>query len=69
MYLRSVVSWLPLLLGLPNPANHDPPLRMMVGTTASVSTFVTVVGQPKTPTFAGNGGFKRGLPVLPVTNE
>ena len=59
-------SELPLLLGLPNPANHDPPLRMMVGTTASVSTFVTVVGHPNTPTLAGNGGFKRGFPVLPV---
>ena len=42
---------------------------MMVGTTASVSTFVTVVGQPKTPTFAGNGGFRRGFPVLPVTDK
>ena len=56
---------LPLLLGLPNPANQDAPLRMIVGTTAIVSTLVTVVGQPNTPTFAGNGGFKRGLPVLP----
>jgi hypothetical protein len=29
----------------------------MVGATATVSTLVTVVGQPNTPTSAGNGGF------------
>jgi hypothetical protein len=34
----------------------------MVGATAMVSTLVTVVGQPKTPTLAGKGGFRRGLP-------
>ena len=30
---------------------------MMVGATATVSTLVTVVGHPNTPTSAGNGGF------------
>ena len=34
----------------------------MSGATATVSTLVTVVGQPNTPTSAGNGGFNRGLP-------
>ena len=34
----------------------------IVGATATVSTLVTVVGQPKTPTSAGKGGFRRGLP-------
>lgn len=34
----------------------------MVGDTAMVSTLVTVVGQPNTPTLAGKGGFRRGLP-------
>lgn len=34
----------------------------MVGETAIVSTLVTVVGQPNTPTLAGKGGFRRGLP-------
>ena len=29
----------------------------MSGATATVSTLVTVVGHPKTPTSAGNGGF------------
>jgi len=35
------------------------------GATATVSTLATVVGQPKTPTSAGKGGFKRGFPCLP----
>ena len=37
----------------------------MVGDTATVSTLVTVEGQPYRPTFAGKGGFSRGLPCLP----
>merc|ERR550519_1923651 len=49
----------------PIPANQSPPLLQMVGATATVSTLVTVVGQPKTPTSAGNGGFRRGLPCFP----
>ena len=39
--------------------------RIMVGHTATVSTFVTVVGQPYSPAFAGNGGFRRGIPYFP----
>merc|ERR1719370_466055 len=49
----------------PIPANQSPPLLQMVGATATVSTLVTVVGQPKTPTSAGNGGFRRGFPCFP----
>merc|ERR1719430_904836 len=49
----------------PMPANQSPPLLQMVGATATVSTLVTVVGQPKTPTSAGNGGFRRGFPCFP----
>ena len=43
----------PRLLGLPKLENHDAPRLKIVGDTAMVSTFVTVVGHPKTPTFAG----------------
>lgn len=39
------------------------------GATATVSTFVTVVGQPKTPISAGNGGFNRGFPCLPSSDS
>ena len=44
---------------------HDPPRRKIVGATAIDSTLFTVVGQPQTPTLAGNGGFRRGCPFLP----
>merc|ERR1719336_1227946 len=50
-------SLVPEFLGLPNCANQVPPLLQMSGATATVSTLVTVVGQPNTPTSAGNGGF------------
>merc|ERR1712013_955679 len=55
----------PALFFRPNELNQLAPLRMIVGTTATVSTFVTVVGQPYNPAFAGNGGFILGRPGLP----
>jgi len=55
----------PLLLGLPNEENHEAPLLIIVGQTATVYTFVTVVGQLKTPELAGNGGFSLGFPGFP----
>merc|ERR1719515_526320 len=58
-------SLVPLFLARPMPANQSPPLLQIVGATATVSTLVTVVGQPNTPTSAGNGGFSLGLPCLP----
>ena len=58
-------NFVPLLFGLPNDANHDPPLRMIDGTTATVSTLVTVVGQLNTPLLAGKGGFSLGFPGFP----
>merc|ERR1719422_1758945 len=50
-------SLVPLFLARPMPANQSPPRLQMVGATATVSTLVTVVGHPNTPTSAGNGGF------------
>jgi hypothetical protein len=58
-------SLVPELFFLPKDANQSPPLRIMVGHRATVSTLVTVDGHPHSPALAGNGGFKRGLPVLP----
>lgn len=55
----------PRLFGLPNEANQAPVLLMIVGQTATVSTFVTVVGQLNTPLLAGNGGFSLGFPGFP----
>ena len=37
----------------------------MAGTTAIVSTFETVVGQPYKPTLAGKGGLSLGWPFFP----
>ena len=50
----------PVLFFLPSFENHSGPLLRIVGTTAIVSTLLTVVGLPKTPTFAGKGGFNLG---------
>ncbi len=58
-------SLVPELRSRPNPANQGPPRRQIDGATATVSTLVTVVGQPKRPMSAGNGGLRRGLPCLP----
>ena len=55
----------PLLFGLPNEENQSPPRLIIVGQTETVSTFVTVVGQPYRPALAGNGGFIRGFPGFP----
>ena len=63
MYLNfKNMSYSPEFLGLPKERNHSPPRRQISGATATVSTFVTVVGHPNTPTLAGNGGFRRGFP-------
>ena len=59
----------PALFLRPNWENHSGPLRRIVGATATVSTFVTVEGQPYRPTLAGNGGFRRGLPCLPSSDS
>lgn len=59
----------PLLFGLPNDANQFAPLLKIVGQTETVSTFVTVVGQPHKPAFAGKGGFNLGLPGLPSSDS
>ena len=60
-------SFVPVLLGLERDIAlcHAAPCVMMCGTTASVSTLLIVVGIPKTPKAAGNGGLMRGLPRLP----
>merc|ERR1740137_379531 len=49
LMLKSLV---PLFLWRPKPRNQSPPRLQIVGATATVSTLVTVVGQPNTPTSA-----------------
>lgn len=55
-------SLVPALFLRPKEENHSGPRLRMVGDTATVSTLVTVEGQPYRPTLAGNGGLRRGLP-------
>ena len=54
-----------MLFSFPNPANQEAPLFKIAGTTAIVSTFETVVGQPYKPTLAGKGGLSLGWPFFP----
>lgn len=62
-------TFVPEFLSLPKLANHLPPLRAIVGATATVSTFATVEGHPKSPTSAGNGGLSRGFPCFPSSDS
>jgi hypothetical protein len=54
-----VEPWVPIA------ANASPPSSSTSGTLASVSTLLTVVGRPNSPTWTGNGGLLRGSPRLP----
>ena len=58
-------SFVPALFLRPKDENQPAPRRKMVGATATVSTFVTVVGHPYSPTPAGNGGLSLGFPCFP----
>ena len=64
-----VFTLVPEFLSLQNEANQTPPRRQIVGATATVSTFVTVVGHPNKPMSAGKGGLRRGLPCLPSSDS
>ena len=55
----------PAFFGLPNELNQLAPRLVIVGTTDTVSTFVTVVGQPYSLALAGSGGFNIERPGLP----
>ena len=57
--------FVPVLFSLPRALNQEAPLLKIVGATAIVSTFVTVVGHPYNPAAAGKGGFNLGCPFLP----
>merc|ERR1712027_209902 len=58
-------SLVPVFRSRPKLENQPGPRRQMVGETATDSTLLTVVGHPKRPTAAGNGGLTRGFPCLP----
>src|SRR5215470_10839737 len=54
---------------VPSPANHAAPCWMIGGTQQSVSTLLTMVGCPKAPLMAGNGGLILGQPFLPSSDD
>jgi hypothetical protein len=62
-------SLVPAFFGLPKDSNQEAPLLRIVGHTATVSTLVTVVGQPYTPALAGNGGLSLGRPGFPSSDS
>ena len=57
--------FVPVFFGLPILENQSDPFLNIVGTTAIVSTLLTIVGQPYNPINAGKGGFNLGCPFLP----
>src|SRR5690554_7532182 len=64
----SLVPWSPLS-GRAREVYHSTPLPTMAGTLHRVSTLLTQVGLPQTPTLAGKGGLARGLALLPRSEE
>src|SRR4051812_30770236 len=58
-------NFVPEFFGRPKETNQLALRRSIVGTTAIVSTLLTVVGHPNTPILAGKGGLSLGLPDLP----
>ena len=55
----------PVFFVLPNDVNQLEPFLKIVGTTETVSTLLTIVGQTYNQTNAGKGGFSLGRPLLP----
>ena len=55
----------PLLFSVPKDAYHSPPLVIIWGTLAQVSTLLILEGFPHTPFWAGNGGLGLGIPLFP----
>src|ERR1700722_3738754 len=62
-------SRVPPFFGVPRLAYQSPPLRMMAGTVLRDSALLMMVGQPYSPTTAGNGGLIRGYPRFPSSDS
>ena len=58
-------TFVPLVSSVPIPENHSPPLLIITGILANVSTLFIIVGSPHTPFTAGNGGLGLGIPRSP----
>ena len=62
-------SFVPVEPCVPIFAYSSPPISMIGGTVASVSTLLISVGPWYRPWLAGNGGLRRGLPRLPSSES
>ena len=62
-------SFVPVEPWTPSSAYSSPPISMIAGTVASVSTLLMSVGPWYRPWLAGNGGLRRGLPRLPSSES
>ena len=62
-------TFVPLLFSVPIAPNAAPPLKMIHGTLASVSTLFISVGFCQNPFAAGNGGLSLGIPCLLYTSR
>ena len=60
---------MPFDRSVPIAAYASAPISRMNGTAASVSTLLTSVGAAYRPATAGNGGFERGCPRSPSSDE
>ena len=54
---------------VPSLAYSAPPMLMIAGTVASVSTLLSSVGRPHAPLTAGKGGRERGCARLPSSDS
>src|SRR6218665_1294144 len=66
---KTQFNFVPLLFPTPILAYSDPPILMMCGTAAMLSTLFTTVGHPHKPETAGNGGLILGLPRFPSNDS
>src|SRR6218665_426317 len=66
---QAEINLVPLLFPTPILAYSDPPILMMCGTAAMLSTLFTTVGHPHKPETAGNGGLILGLPRFPSNDS
>ncbi len=63
------MSFVPAEFSTPIRAYASAPISTMCGIVESVSTLLMSVGPWNRPAFAGNGGFRRGLPRLPSSES
>ena len=62
-------TWVPRERPMPSAAYASPPSASTIGTAPRVSTLLTTVGRPNSPSSAGIGGLARTSPRLPSSDS